>query len=602
MFLREAGYDALVYVLDAKGGVFLVDDRGVDYEAIYKEREKKRQEETLLRSLELNTGLMSGEEFALLEGGGGGMAMRSYTVDELWLEITPNVNTNFVDLTLHNTRSNLFYQIHSTLGLEVQDWIPGQIFTNTVGLTNITFAPVAITNSAKKFFRAVASDTLVAVEPIQNGFEPWATNSISRVLGEFKISRTNINNDLSRAIDVPINVGGTASNGVDYGDFATFPEVGLTNLIPMDAFDQTRLIDLDPQEDDLLELDETVSIRVEVSRDYVIDPAHFQATITISEPPEKLFVPVAAVDGTPTGIDYFSLSNSLIVSLAPPNLSFSITNFVRIDTNGNLSDWSLIQGLPDEIKISIAHSTANGFTNGTLYFSSGANVGRLSQNGSVSNINWVSLTNSFGTNETLLRGSLYVDQSGSFGGKLLVVSGGDLADQGGGVWSLSATGGVTAITTIPDTHLEGLITLTNNPAKWGPWAGKMLVGGESSVPPAIFAISTNGVVMTNHLDIQPEDFDIIVTNQNLYCSDEQGNKVLKLSSNLFTNFVGDLLVTQEGFVDHFINGMTPAVHLPKLIVLHWDGTNFVQRASISRRDGDMLEHSTFAPMNIPPLP
>ena len=109
--------------------------------------------------------------------------------------------------------------------------------------------------------------------------------------------------------------------------------------------------------------------------------------------------------------------------------------------------------------------------------------------------------------------------------------------------------------------------------------------------------------MTNHLDIQPEDFDVIVTNQNLYVTDEGSqHQLLKLPSNLFTNYVGDLMVTQEGYVDHYVTGVNPSLHLPKLIVLHWDGTNMVQRASISRRETEMLKHSTFAPMDIPRLP
>jgi hypothetical protein len=181
------------------------------------------------------------------------------------------------------------------------------------------------------------------------------------------------------------------------------------------------------------------------------------------------------------------------------------------------------------------------------------------------------------------------------------VSGGDPDDNGGGVWRVTAAGGVTEIATIPNTHLEGLITLTNDPAKWGPWAGKLITGGELAVPPAIYAISTNGVVMTNHLDIQPEDFDLIVTNQNLYCAEVSFGGLSKLPSSLLTNYVGDLLVTQEGSVD--VDTMQPAIlHLPKLTVLHWDGTNMVKRASITRRQGDLFEHVTFAPMDIPRLP
>jgi hypothetical protein len=415
-------------------------------------------------------------------------------------------------------------------------------------------------------------------------------------MGLLKISRTNINGDFSQPLNIPINISGTASNGTDYLDRLTFPLIALTNIQTIDANQIVKFVELEPQEDGLVELDETVTVRIAVTNTYVIDPASYQTTITISDPPEDLFIPVATFEAGPSGIDYYSASNCLVVALG----RFATFNFVRIDTNGFKTNWSNISGEEHEIKITIAQSSANGFTNGTMYFSSDANVGTLSANGSVSNMNWVTLTNGFGINQTLLRGSLCLDQSGSFGGKLLVVSGGDAEDDGGGVWSITAAGEVTSITMIPNTHLEGLLTLTNDPVKWGPWAGKMIVGAESAKLPAIFAISTNGVVLTNHLDIQPEDFDLIMTNQNLYCLGEE-QRLLKLPSTLFTNYAGDLLVTQEGFVDSSFKGVDPTLHLPKVIVLHWDGTNFVQRASISRRQGDWLEHSTFAPMDIPAL-
>lgn len=45
--------------------------------------------------------------------------------------------------------------------------------------------------------------------------------------------------------------------------------------------------------------------------------------------------------------------------------------------------------------------------------------------------------------------------------------------------------------------------------------------------------------------------------------------------------------------------LTPNNHPPKLVILHWDDTNFVTRASISRKESDWFEHVTFAPMDIP---
>ncbi len=142
----------------------------------------------------------------------------------------------------------------------------------------------------------------------------------------------------------------------------------------------------------------------------------------------------------------------------------------------------------------------------------------------------------------------------------------------------------------------------------------MLVGAEFHMPPAIFSIAPNGEILTNFVDTlpedpdivpqsrtlfcQPEDFDIIPPNQDFYVLDQHDNRILKLSRNLLTNFVGDLMVVQEGFIDDSQN-LVPRDHPAKLMVMHWTGTNFITRMSISRRHNDWWEHGTFAPMNIP---
>jgi len=94
------------------------------------------------------------------------------------------------------------------------------------------------------------------------------------------------------------------------------------------------------------------------------------------------------------------------------------------------------------------------------------------------------------------------------------------------------------------------------------------------------------------LGIAPEDFDLIPTNQDLYCVNYQssgGSQILKLSRTLLTNYVGNLLITQAG-----------EFTIPRLFIVKWNGTNFVSH-SISLPDsvGSQFEHVTFAPINLP---
>ena|ERR1043165_1700766 len=106
--------------------------------------------------------------------------------------------------------------------------------------------------------------------------------------------------------------------------------------------------------------------------------------------------------------------------------------------------------------------------------------------------------------------------------------------------------------------------------KYGPLAGKIVTGAEAIDPPLVYAVDTNRTVTAFDLDIQPEDFNVIPTNQDLYLTaqeDAQGpdSRIMKLSRTLFTNYWGDLLITQEGAIDF--------QHTPALFILHWNSTN-----------------------------
>jgi len=137
--------------------------------------------------------------------------------------------------------------------------------------------------------------------------------------------------------------------------------------------------------------------------------------------------------------------------------------------------------------------------------------------------------------------------------------------------------------------LEGVLTLPNDVAKYGPWAGKIVIGGESFG--VVFTVDTNGTVTPYNLGLAvPEDVRLIPSGQNLYCLDVTGNQVLKIPSNYFTGFAGDVLLVDEG---------TGAV-VPSLFIVHWDGGQFVVRQIVTGTSS--LEHVVFAPINIPALP
>jgi hypothetical protein len=185
----------------------------------------------------------------------------------------------------------------------------------------------------------------------------------------------------------------------------------------------------------------------------------------------------------------------------------------------------------------------------------------------------------------------------------LIAVTGNQPTEGGGVWRIHSPTNVTQLANITNNinpHLEGVVTLTNDPVEWGPWAGKIITGAESALDgnfnhqPLIHAIDTNGAVRSFMLDIEPEDFDIIPPNQDLYCVDFDNSAVVKLRRDYFTNYVGGLLITQAGEFD-------PVAHPSKLFVVQWDNdtTNFVIH---SLTGPGKFEHVTFAPINLPGQP
>ena len=137
--------------------------------------------------------------------------------------------------------------------------------------------------------------------------------------------------------------------------------------------------------------------------------------------------------------------------------------------------------------------------------------------------------------------------------------------------------------------LEGAISLPNNTNQWGPWAGKILTGDENYG--ILYTIATNGTVASYDLGFAPENFALIPTNQDLYACDYFSSRIMKLSRTFLTNYVGDLLITQEGG-----SGSYP----PRLFIVNWNGTNFITRAIDASDFGiGQFEGAAFAPLNLP---
>jgi hypothetical protein len=518
-----------------------------------------------------------------------------------WLEIAFSTNlTNFADLTLHNATSNMWQLLFKTNLDANLPWSAGQIFDSTaLGTNEIHFDPVNYTTNARCFFRAVSGGPVVVgvfVDENPDAFEPSPTGFFPGLNAVFKVHPVDLE-PVTSDLHVFYRMSGTASNGWDYTLLSG--EVTITNG---EIFGAISLI---PSNHLALDFDETATLYLVVSNGYLVDPFSGTATVTIHADP---FIPVATVD-SPVAVDGYTNTQWILASVNEDYNNGSglpKNNFVAIWTNGAVTVWSGIAGLVWEAKFATVKKTAAGFEAGEMFFS-GSSPG---------SIGWVSADGTQWTNEWLtisgesnhFWGSLYVDTTGIWSNCLIAVSGEGFDSspfESRNVWLIDSGKHARLLASIDAFSLEGILTLPND-AMYGPWAGKLITGDERSS--AIFSIETNGVVTSyNTFDafgevVSPSDFDLVKTNQDLYCSLQQPNitdegLVLKVPRTFLTNCLGSILITQSGENVPFL---APANG--KLCFVHWDSakSNFVSHSVFAPFVTERIfEHSGFAPADLP---
>lgn len=298
------------------------------------------------------------------------------------------------------------------------------------------------------------------------------------------------------------------------------------------------------------------------------------------------FTQISTSFTTPIGIDYHQPTNSVVMSVN--YASGGPFNFVRVNLDGSQTQFSNISGLTDEVKIATVRSGNAGFATGTLFTGNGLDgqIVRIVPDGSSSLNPWVTLAPGSG----LMRGSLYVDRTGVFGGDLIA------ATTGGEVWRINSAASATKIADV-NTHLEGLMTVPNDP-RYGGLAGKIIAGAEEAGLMYVFD-GTPGQFTTYDLNVNIEDIDLIAANENFFGVNFGTSRLLGVAASQLVPYVGDILLTQE-----FPSGGSG------LYRLTWDALAnqpVVQQFSVAAGSAAVgqWEHVTFAPagiVEIPPVP
>ena len=297
-----------------------------------------------------------------------------------------------------------------------------------------------------------------------------------------------------------------------------------------------------------------------------------------------VFTQLSTPFNNPIGVDYHEPTNSVILSA---NYSGGLpSNLERVQFDGSHVQYSGLAGLTDELKIATVRSAFNpgGFVVGDVFSGNGQDgqIVRVTDGGATVVNPWVSLP---GAGNGLMRGSLYIDRTGVYGGDLIVCT------TGGEVWRINAAGTPSFIADV-NTHLEGLCTIPNDPVKYGPLAGRILAGAEAQG--RLYSFDAAGGFTFYTLGIDVEDIDIIMPNEAFIGVNFGTGKLLAAPATAFAGMEGDILLTQE-----FPSGGS-GLHR-----LFWNGTA-LQTTQFTAAAGSapvgQWEHVTFAPAGIAPFP
>lgn len=299
--------------------------------------------------------------------------------------------------------------------------------------------------------------------------------------------------------------------------------------------------------------------------------------------PTVSFVAISTSFNSPIGIDFHESSGTVVMSVNYP--TGNPTTLEQVAADGSHATFSAMSGLTDEVKIATARSdNPAGFNRGELFVGNGLDgqVVKISADGATITNPWVTLP---GFNNGLMRGSLYVDRTGVWGGDLIVVT------TYGEVWRIDAAANPTQVAKVAGVHLEGLITVPDSPERFGPLAGCIIAGAEEVG--LLYAFDTTGAYTTYSLGVNVEDIDIVEPNENFFGVNYGTSRLVGVDGDELLSIAGDVLFTME------------SVSRVGLYHLTWDGATFslteLGAASGSASLGQW-EHVTFAHAGIQEIP
>jgi len=335
--------------------------------------------------------------------------------------------------------------------------------------------------------------------------------------------------------------------------------------------------DTDSDEDGLLDSEETTADLDADGRPDWRDPRSDAPTPTIT------LVHISTEFNQPVGIDFHEPTETVVMSVHYS--TGDPYNFERVEADGSHVRFSDVSNLTNEVKIATARQgSPAGFPAGEFFVGNGndGEIVRISADGTTVTNPWVSLPND---SNGLMRGSLYVDRTGIWGGDLIA------ATTDGEIWRIDVAGNPTLICDIAGVHLEGLISVPNAPERYGPLAGRIITGAENEG--RLYTVATDGSYDYYELGVSVEDIDIIPPGENFFGVNYGSSRLVGTPAGQFAAIAGDIVLTQE---------MHSGAGLYRL---YWTGTELlVDEFGLTTESvvPSQWEHVTFAAAGIVEVP
>ncbi len=296
-------------------------------------------------------------------------------------------------------------------------------------------------------------------------------------------------------------------------------------------------------------------------------------------------MPLPVAFASHIGIDTHETTGRVVTSVYYP--AGAPRNFELIGSTGTATPFGTASGFTDEIQPGTVRASGcqGGFQVGEMFAGTGVNgqVARYSPEGvqtALYDLDGSSTT--FAGRVT----SVFQDRHCVIGGTVVV------ATHLGRIYRINSGGAFAPVGVGIGTHIEGLMTVPND-ARYGPWAGKIVVGAPAqsriyTVDPTTLVTTVNSIVSpSTGVPINVEDLEIVPANENFFAVEWGAGRIVGAPAGAFADKVGDIIAVQ-------------GVPNGQILNLRWDADAGAFQVDLIAT-GNWFEQVTFSRAGIGPI-